>query len=435
MNIIWVDITIFESAFDFQQTFSAHLGECAYCPGISCLRNKLAILLDESLIDTITFKQWVSVDRCTLETLVKPVDEFIDMFCEKVEVLRLHAFIATQQASFFQECKSSLASGEVLVTADFSENYSFVLQDAAQGYHWNNSQATLHPFVAYYSNAEENICHIRYVIVSELLHHDATAVHLYQKRFIAFLKEFLPSASQPAKIIYFSDGAGSQYKNRKNFGNLCYHQEDFGMAAEWHFSATSHGKGACDGLGGTVKRLAARASLQKPYSDQIMTSRQLFEWAVIPSVIFGYCTSADYEAEERLLQTRFDKTRTIPGTRKLHSFIPVTNNKLAVKTFSSSTILKMERVFHEEDAMAVESISGFVTCLVDKQWWLACVLQLNENETLVKVKLFHPPGPSNSYRYPKSEHIETVGVRDILSKVDPRSRSGHVYTLSKQETK
>ena len=36
-------------------------------------------------------------------------------------------------------------------------------------------------------------------------------------------------------------------------------------------SATAHGKGACDGIGGTVKRLAARASLQKPYSDQIMT--------------------------------------------------------------------------------------------------------------------------------------------------------------------
>ena len=30
-----------------------------------------------------------------------------------------------------------------------SENYSFVLQDAAQGYHWNNAQGTLHPLVAY----------------------------------------------------------------------------------------------------------------------------------------------------------------------------------------------------------------------------------------------------------------------------------------------
>ena len=45
------------------------------------------------------------------------------------------------------------------------------------------------------------------------------------------------------------------------------------------FSATSHGKGACDGLGRTVKRLAAPVSLQRPYNDQLMTPRQLFDWA------------------------------------------------------------------------------------------------------------------------------------------------------------
>jgi hypothetical protein len=33
---------------------------------------------------------------------------------------------------------------------DFAENYSFIVKDAAQGFHWENSQATLHPFLAYY---------------------------------------------------------------------------------------------------------------------------------------------------------------------------------------------------------------------------------------------------------------------------------------------
>ena len=75
------------------------------------------------------------------------------------------------------------------------------------------------------------------------------------------------------KGVLSSPDAGSQYKNRKNFVNLCHHKDDFGISTEWHFSATSHGKGACDGLGGTVKRLAARASLQRPYNDQIMTPR------------------------------------------------------------------------------------------------------------------------------------------------------------------
>ena len=43
--------------------------------------------------------------------------------------------------------------------ADFAKNYSFVIQDAARGFHWTNSQATIHPFVYYYS-ANENVEHI-----------------------------------------------------------------------------------------------------------------------------------------------------------------------------------------------------------------------------------------------------------------------------------
>ena len=156
----------------------------------------------------------------------------------------------------------------MLVQADFFENYSFVLQDAAQGYHWNNSQATIHPFVVYYRHTGEEL-HLCFVVISESLHHDTIAVFQFQKTLLSYLKEVLPR--KPKKIIYFSDGAASQYKNRKNFLNLCCHKSDFGINAEWHFSATSHGKGACDGVGGTVKRLTAKASLQKAFDDQIMT--------------------------------------------------------------------------------------------------------------------------------------------------------------------
>ena len=118
------------------------------------------------------------------------------------------------------------------------------------------------------------------------------AVYLFQKNLITFLKE---QCSTPDKIIYFSNGAASQYKNRKNFVNLCHYQADFGIKAEWHFSATSHGESTCDGLGGTVKRLAARASLHRPYKQQIMTPFQLYEWARenIPGVNFCICSMRD----------------------------------------------------------------------------------------------------------------------------------------------
>ena len=81
-----------------------------------------------------------------------------------------------------------------------------------------------------------------------------------------------------SKVIYFSDGCAGQYKNLKNFLNLCLHEYDFGMPAEWNFFATSHGKGPSDGIGGTIKREATRASLMRPYKDQILTPDALFEF-------------------------------------------------------------------------------------------------------------------------------------------------------------
>ena len=142
---------------------TCYLGECTSCPGVSKLRDDLTTLLDVNLIDNITFKQWVSVDRSTLETYTKPVDEFVDTFCEKLELLRPHSFIASQQASFYSDCKAGLAPREIVVTVDFTENYSFILQDAAQGFHWNNSQATIHPFILLQHTSKRVV---RYVILA-----------------------------------------------------------------------------------------------------------------------------------------------------------------------------------------------------------------------------------------------------------------------------
>jgi hypothetical protein len=65
----------------------------------------------------------------------------------------------------------------------------------------------------------------------------------------------------------------------KNLLNITYLSEDFGVPQERHFFVTSHGESACDGVGGTLKRLAAKATLQWPYNDQVMMPHQLYGWA------------------------------------------------------------------------------------------------------------------------------------------------------------
>ena len=163
--------------------------------------------------------------------------------------------------------------GECVLVLDFAENYSFVVQDAAKGFHWNNSKATIHPFVLYYIPTTRKVCHKSYACISNHRVHDTANVYCFlQKLLNEYVKvDFL----HVHKVFYFSDGSGVQYKNFKSFTNLLLHEQDFNLKTEWHFFAISHGKNACDCVGGTIKRLATYASLQRTISNQIETPLKL----------------------------------------------------------------------------------------------------------------------------------------------------------------
>ena len=138
-----------------------HFYNCNQCPGTEPLHKSLQAAFDEHSIDTVEFKQWTTTDCATLETRVLQVDEFVDCF---ITTLLVHDFTAKMQSSFMQQKKESLKEGEFLVIADFSENFSFVVQDEVQSFHWNNSSATTHPFVCYYRE-KQDLKSLRYIII------------------------------------------------------------------------------------------------------------------------------------------------------------------------------------------------------------------------------------------------------------------------------
>ena len=165
-----------------------------------------------------------------------------------------------------------------------------------------------------------------------------------------------------------------------------------------------------------------------------MTPRQLFDWAStsIPAVYFDYCTNEEYVREEHFLEERFQASRTIPGTRKFHSFIPTSSTTVQVRPFSASTTFKEERVTSLETDVPLESLSGFVTCVREGYWWLACVLDIHTDS--VRVTFLHPHGPSNSFKYPKTEDFGVILANKILTVADQRTRTGRTFTLLKRES-
>lgn len=262
--------------------------------------------------------------------------------------LLVHDFLAKKQSCFLNDRKKSLKNGEVLATGDFSENYSFIVQNSVQDYYWTNHQATLHPWVCYYVDDNGQLQHISIIMISDHMKHDSTTVYTFQNYLLRILKEKIPFLQ---KVIYMSDGAGSQYKNKHNFENLCLHEKDFGVPAEWHFFATSHGKGACDGIGGTFKRAAAKASLQRPLTNQIVSVKELVEWAESwdSKIEIVYVPTEEVAKKENFLAERkTEEVKTIEGTRSFHSFEPVNEDTIRVRAFSTSQDFKDIKIYRKK---------------------------------------------------------------------------------------
>ncbi|KAL5515128.1 hypothetical protein EMCRGX_G000252 [Ephydatia muelleri] len=335
-----------------------YFGECELCPGTEPLHTCLQYAMDRNDVDAVEFQQWTTTDRATLETKVLSVNEFLDTFVTMVKKLLVHDFVAKQQTAFMQKTKESLKEGEFLVIADFSENYSFVVQDEVQSFHWNNGSATIHPFVCYY--------------VAEVT-------------------------------------------------GFCY-------KGVWRKETTE----------GLLYRVACRASLQRPYQDQILTARQLYEFAIteIKGMDFTFASQEEHDREASLLEERLKASRTVPGTQKLHSFVPLSNNTVEVKSFSNSGQSRIEKVAlaaGNVQSLPISAMGGYVTVAYNESCWLGCVTNTNESQRAVTVMFLHPKIPAKSFVYPAQDDVMDVDPSDVLTRVSPTTDTGRLYKLTKKE--
>jgi hypothetical protein len=207
-----------------------NLGNCVKCAGLEKMIEKLQNALNDMDCDQIKFSQWITQERCRLEVLVKSTEDFFELFETQLEKLRPHRFLVKVQHTFTKELMDNLKVGEVIVLGDYAENYAFLLQNAVQANHWDNSQATLHIFVVIYRDEEGGeLKYLNHVVVSEHHVHETKAVHLFQKLLFARIKQRI---TVPITMAYYiTDGCASQYKNKFNFLNL-HHKKDFNVDAQ-----------------------------------------------------------------------------------------------------------------------------------------------------------------------------------------------------------
>ena len=313
------------------------LQQCKSCPGKAGISTFLGTVEKLNDRETIKYHQWTMVDRAEMTEIIDTKEDFIEKLTNKIFNLTRHHIISKIQAKYLQDLKENLQENEVAVIGDFAENYTILIQDEIQSFHWSNIQIVLHPMFVIYKS-EGKINHYSYCMITDYMKHDVNAVYTFQKKLIADLKDE-SKIPQLEKIHYFSDGCGEQYKNKYNFTNLWHHEDDFKIKCEWNFFATSHGRNPCDGIGGTLKGSAYKHSLRSPDGNFILNAQQFYDHVTktclkIKSI---FVPSFDIHTSTTFLESRFSTAQTLKGTRSFHKFVPDINVPGQIQAFYTST--------------------------------------------------------------------------------------------------
>ncbi|XP_035684140.1 uncharacterized protein LOC118421089 [Branchiostoma floridae] len=279
----------------------------------------------------VKFEQWkrMEVDgknKMKIVTLEVETQVFCETFRKEVADFRQHCFRADEQYNQLKSLKQNLPPNHVIVQMDFAENYKVKYRGEVQSAYWNCDLVTLHPVVVYHRDENGELRHESRCIVSDELGHNPFTVFSILKKVVSHLKDKHPNLQY---VHYWTDSPSSQYRNKTLFSVVSDHETLFGMKASWNYFEAGHGKGPCDGVGGTVKRMADDAVKQG--DAQIQDAHDFFKWASVQdkSVIkYDFVSKLECKDSEDFLRKKYAKVKTIKGTMAFHSVVGLPGGKI-----------------------------------------------------------------------------------------------------------
>lgn len=225
----------------------------------------------------------------------------------------MHFLIKNVQSEYFQNAKENLTSEEAIVQIDFAENYGLVSQDEIQSAHWCHGHVTLFTCCIWTTDKLHSV-----VIVSDELSHSKYTVHVFLQKIFQYIQSIKNNIKS---ICIFSDNCAAQFKNRYVIESMNTLKAERGFThLEWNFFAASHGKGAVDGLGGSVKRSVWTAV--KARKAIINNAEEFYDLArrLSPKISFIFVSQKQIEEGKTMLDDRWKGLKNIPAILSKHFF-------------------------------------------------------------------------------------------------------------------
>ena len=309
--------------------------------------------IDKLQRDVVKFRVWRQVvavhngkeiKRTTLLDETEDKAVFRANFLSNLVIFRKHQQRVETQNDQFMLLKEQLQPGEATIQVDFAENYVCKFQQEVSGAYYSKSQVTIHPAVIHHRPAENGpLHHTTVTILSDVTSHKAQTIFAFLKALMEWMKTNLPPITQ---VHYLSDSPSSQYRNSTIFRIVHSHKELFQVSATWNYFESGHGKGPCDGVGGSVKRSADLAV--KKNQELIKSAKDFFMWGRKQESAVTYLLVTPEEVTRAVEELEAMGKFPVPGTMKVHSVIPLGDELYSRETSCFSPCCWSGMSFHPQ---------------------------------------------------------------------------------------
>lgn len=439
--------------------------------------------------ERVKYQQWKRVKTDNGKERMRIIDvevskaDFIELMKKEFIDFVGHVSRVTDQYASIKKMKDTLPANHALVQMDFSENYNCQTMEEIQSAYWNASMVTLHPTVLYFKTTDNELQHKSLVFVSEVLHHNAAMVSVIVKKIVEQAKRCVPDLKG---LHFWTDSPSSQYRNKSLFDIVKRFELLYGCRASWHYFESGHGKGPCDGVGGTTKRNADNAIKQG--KAVIQDANDFFAWAIQSQgeIEYQMITPKEYEQSSQYIEQRKQEIKPLKGTMALHAVTVGSDDELMVRNttcaceqcfgvngFSGTsdcgwtrgtlncvtrhneaqtldtdqnkakhadnqTNTDQTQSKHTEKENITISEHDYVVALYEQACYIGKILEMDKTDDTVHITFMTNTGKvEKRYRWPAREDTVWVQRQDVLRLIEnpiPTGKSGRIYSVDKEVT-
>lgn len=229
---------------------------------------------------------------------------------EQLVQLKHHYYIKRVQSQEYLHQIDNLAEDEILIHTDYSENYKNRQADEIKAAYFGHQQFSIYTACVYY-RGKDKVEVKNFGLVTQENDHSCDATF---KLNLELIKE-MEKSHKFSKIKFWSDGCSSQFRSQYTFYMMTKFPVEYNI--EWHYFQANHGKGAVDGIGGTIKNSVFRRVLSKEVVISGPEHFATFADSILPSINVKFIQAAESGFDDECR----NEARPVPGTLKVHKVL------------------------------------------------------------------------------------------------------------------